>query len=528
MNQRDSGSTIPARARPAFTSILVDRPEALDVVEQAPAPACFRDLNLDQVVDAITAGREEYRLRPFFHAPLRDVEAIAYRHEILRDLERKPVRECVDAFARGMAAMRTHLAQAEKLYYPSQRKLWFLDAVAVYLRAVTELRESLARADATARGWLALGEYLAGAVESPAFRALVEETAFLQEALAGITYCLDIQGNRITVGPDEGDADYAMDVERTFERFKRGAVKDHRVTFPSWPEMNHIEAGILDRVALLHPDVFERLDDFCQRHRGYLDATLATFDRQVQFYVAYLDHVARLTAADADIGFCYPDISDHSKEVSASDTFDLALAGKLTAEHTPVVCNTFALRDPERIVVVTGPNQGGKTTFARTFGQLHYLASLGCPVPGRAARLFLPDRLLTHFEREEDPASRRGKLEDDLLRIHETLQVATPRSVVIMNEIFTSTTFRDALFLSREILAALVRLDLLCVCVTFLDELATLGPTTVSMGSTVAPHDPTARTYRIVRKPADGRAHAVAIAEKYGLSAARLQERLTS
>lgn len=509
-----------------FSSILFETPEDREAGDALEAPAFFVDLNCDQIVAAITAGRDEYNLKPFFHTCLHRIDAIEYRHEVMQDLEAVGLHERVSAFAQAMREIRDHLSRTRKSYYKEQQQAWFLDAVEIYCRAIKSFAADLAELELRSRGFLRFAGYLSRYAQSARFNTLAAEAGKLKADLTAVDYCIHIQGNRFTVGKYRGETDYSAEVEATFEKFKQGAARDYRVKFIATDDMNHIEAKILEFVAKLHPETFGALDDFCARHADFVDRTVAVFDREVQFYMAYLRHIAPLKRAG--LQFCYPRISDKSKEVYDHDGFDIALAHKLVGQNQRVVCNDFYLGGSERILVISGPNQGGKTTFARAFGQLHYLASIGCPVPGREARLFLFDRIFTHFEKEEKVENLRGKLEDDLTRVREILSRATPRSIIILNEVFTSTTIHDETLLSKKVMGRIIALGALCVWVTFVDELASFGPQTVSMVSTVMPDNPALRTFKVLRRPADGLAYAMSIAKKYGLTYDAIKERIKS
>jgi DNA mismatch repair protein MutS len=516
----------PARPQ-AFVSLLSARPDIRIISQDGADQAFMSDLRLDQIVAAVAADREERDLIvQLLHERVADIGTVEYRHAVFRDLEDPDVFAAATEFAGKMRQVRVHLGQLAKMQSDHQRAGWFLDAAAIYCDAVRTLASKLEATAITSSGLLAFRDYLTGYAASDDFGRLQSDTAARTADLRRVTYQVRIKGARVEVSRYAGEPDYSAEITSTFERFQQGAVKDYRVQYRVWPGMTHVGARILDQVARLFRDEFSALAEYCRVHAGFADPVIRQFDREIQFYLAYLEYIAPMRSAG--LSFCYPDLTSDSKDIFARDTFDLALAARLVPGRKAVISNEFHLAGPERVIVVSGPNQGGKTTFARTFGQLHHLAGTGCPVPGTAARLFVPDRIFTHFEREEDIANLTGKLEDDLLRIQQALLTATPSSIVIMNEIFTSTTVSDARFLGGKVLAKVIDLDLLCVYVTFVDELASLGPTVVSMASTIVPDNPAERTYKVVRKPADGLAYALSIAEKHRVSYRQLRERLGS
>ena len=504
-----------------FQSILFKQP--CNFINKEPD--YFVDLNLNQIIDSITAGKDEYNLKPFFYTPLNDTEEIRYRHKVMQDLESDTLPEIMKTFAEDMRVIRKQVASLDKLSYKYQKERIFLDAVDIYNHTVEQLLYELQHADIKSEGLISFREYLSDYIQSDRFILLAKATKKNISDLSSIKYCIHYRGLRVHVRNLKSEINYNEEIEETFAKFKHESVKDYMVGYSADPLiMNQVEAQILDGVAYLYPDIFLQLDSFFHENQDYLDETIAIFDREIQFYISYLDYinVFRLEG----LKLCYPLVKKDNKEVYCYQGYDMALADKLINEKLPVVVNDFHLKNPERIIVVSGPNQGGKTTFARTFGQLNYLSALGCLVPGSSAQLFLFDKLFTHFEKEENIKNLRGKLQDELVRIHNILDKSTTDSIIVMNEIFTSTALQDQVFLSKNIMEKIIELDALCIWVTFIDEMASYSEKTISMVSKVNPDNPAIRTYKVIRGPADGLAYALSIAEKYSLTYNSLKKRL--
>lgn len=485
----------------------------------------LHDLALDQVFARI--GEDAPRAAAAFLAPLDAVEAIVYRQGMFRGLDHPQLRAAVEAFLQGMADRARRDSASAGAHSPYEGELWHLSAIVGYLDAVLTLRDRLATlVPELAQGseaWRLVTRHTDGYCRSEGFTRLRALTATVSGRMERLRYNMLISGSKVTIAPTDDEVSLADAVLETFERFRQGGATDHRTNFRP-ATFDHVQGWVLERVAQVHPEDFAQLVGYARDTARYVEPVLQRFVDEVRFYLAYLDCLAPIRSTG--LAVCFPEVSATSKEIRLVDAWDLALASRLAGEGRTCVTNDLSLTGPERILVISGPNQGGKTTTARLFGQAHHLAAIGCPVPGRVGQLFLCDRVLTVFEREEQLDTLEGRLGAEVQRLREVFEIATARTVIVINEAFASTALHDARILTRDVLERIGALDALGACVTFIDELSRLNEQTVSMVSTVDPRDPAVRTFRVERRTADGRAYARALAAKHGLTEEQIQERM--
>lgn len=487
-------------------------------------PAYFEDLEISRILDSVTKTYESYDLRPFFRFIPHQRAVIEYRNEILKDLSEDQIGGVVGTFRDKMTMIRSQLGLAGKSFNRYQAAFFLLQAISSYCDAVRKLESGLVDANLTSNGLQDFSKALHDYVTEPVFQELAKQAKHHQEKLENIRYTVLLNESAVTVRGFEEEPDYDSIIKNFFERFQeeeKSKAENKSVEIGVW--IGNVQSRILDGVARINPDIFAALCAFTADGAHFIDPVLLLFERETQFYLSWIRFTAQLSSSG--LVFSMPElVSDH--EICAQSAFDLALADKLCATGQKIITNDFYLTKAERIFVITGPNQGGKTTFARTFGQMHYFANLGLTVPGANVRLQFFDRIFTHFEREEALTALHGKLYDDLIRVRAILDSATSDSLIILNEIFNSTSLQDAQFLAHKVLREVIRIGALGVCVTFMDELAKCGPQTVSLTSMVEPDNPANRSFRVVRREADGLAYALSVAKKYGVTYDQLKERL--
>ena len=224
---------------------------------------------------------------------------------------------------------------------------------------------------------------------------LADEADEVVTKLGTVRYALNINGTRVTVAGQRDEHDYAREIETFFAKFSEGA--SDWALGPAPKPAEHERSRGRDPRARRPPQPWAVRGD----GRNIFAVTKASWTPQFPPSTATHSSTLPISTTSSPCGkrACRSAIRVFLFRLDAygpSDAFDLALAAKVTlrASLGAIVTNDFDLGPDGRVLVITGPNNGGKTTFARAFGQLHYLASLGLPVPAREADLVLADVVL--------------------------------------------------------------------------------------------------------------------------------------
>lgn len=188
---------------------------------------------------------------------------------------------------------------------------------------------------------------------------------------------------------------------------------------------------------------------------------------ELGFYIACLNLKEKLAAKNEPI--CLPTpLPERERVLRCQGLYDVCLGLKAVDQ---VVGNDIAGENKE-LVVITGANRGGKSTLLRSIGLAQLMMQCGMFVPARAFEGTVCQGVFTHFKREEDAGMKSGKLDEELSRMSTIIERITPGCVLLLNESFASTNEREGSEIARQIVRALLEMNVKVFYVTHMFDLA--------------------------------------------------------
>lgn len=212
---------------------------------------------------------------------------------------------------------------------------------------------------------------------------------------------------------------------------------------------------------------------------------------------------------------CFPEISADGS-VSFEELYDDALCD--SKEKKNIVPNTVVLESSVRSYILTGANSGGKSVFLSSLASAQYYFQLGMPIPARAAKLPIYDRIFKISADEAAATDLVGRFEKECLALSSVLKSFTGNSLALIDEAFTSTSAEEAIPIAAHFITELSKIGGKCI---FATHFHTLGDSLAESGDKIGylhtESESGKRMYRVKVGKNDTSSYAADIAKKYGL-----------
>lgn len=479
-------------------------------------PGFFIDLNLDQIINRIQELTES-KVKKYYYCLPETKECEIYRRSIYSDVKKTKINELLTEFVQRMEERKVAAATKKDVDINAQRHVWHLLEVAVYCDAFTKLYEGLKEADIQSEGLQSLLEYLDVYVTEKDFVDMRSKAYELRAKLQSFQVKLIYENDQWVVSYEAATTEY--------EDFLRATLGEYNAymksPFAGAINLNNLEQEIVEKFMRKETAFFRDLRGFYQNYPEYARDVLLQFGEEINYYLSYA--VFQRKMEWRGWAFATP-TADEAKDISACGLYDLALVLANAEEGKPVVSNDMTYCKGETFFVVTGPNQGGKTTFARSLGQLIYFSKMGLDVPATAANVHSFSKILTHFSVEESVETGRGKLMEELTRLKPMMNVECQNAFVIINELFTTAANYDACIMGKKVLEHFIEQGCRGIYVTHLKELCESHESVVSMRAMLDENK--IQSFKIDRREADDTMCALNQVNKYRLTYEQLKERL--
>ena len=489
-------------------------------------PEFFADLNLDQVINRIQKCSPDYLVKEYYYVfPTK--EDMFYRREIYTDIKKEFLYERLVQFSSDMRRAASREVSPAFSGEPLQKACWQLESVYFYCKAIVELKQELesgfAGKELTASGLKELQEFLEELCKEPGFARMQTEAYTIWEKLTGTKFTLEINSNKLRIMPVAVEGTYEDLLAECFKEY--GVVEKGTMHSPFAGDLflTRLERRLLQTFFVKYPELEKDITAFAEKYREYKNPQILRLEKEVQFYLAFYAFTKEWEAQGAT--FSTPILTEEDV-VEGTEVYDLALACVNYPAEKQVVSNDFTYAKGEQFFVVNGPNQGGKTTFARSLGQLVYFAKMGLDVNAGSAKLPYFESLVTHFSVEESMESGQGKLMEELRRLAPIMNENCEKAFVIINELFTTAAHYDGCIMGARVLKHFINRNCHGVYVTHLRALGEDTGAVVHMAAMLDGSDEHRRTFKVLRDRAESLGYAEDIVSKYQLSYDELREQL--
>jgi len=501
---------------------------------------------------------------------LQDETVIAYRQAIMKDFMHYPEIELISNAELQPLTMQLARMEKTNLSHDDEvrKTAWRMELLKIYVQCVKILQRIFCDEKRVfeSDGLLKLRELITGITENPSFGELVDLLPKLSDDIKGI--------QSVTIGINLDDelkpCEAVLLSVREKPIKKKGLLSNLFGTKSNEEEyygigtfysiMKDNSAGTLDAaimrdLGLIMNDTFKHLQNSLARFERVETAFLFELMPEISFYIGGCHLASKLKSSGLPVCFASA-LPMSERRFKVRDIYDASFAIKimsdtgLTKLDNIVVTNDIDMSDEAgRIAILTGANQGGKTTFTRALGLAQMMFQAGLPIAGASGEISPVDNILTHFPELEKNNVSEGRLGEECVRLETILPRLTKNSLILMNESLSSTSHQECLFIATEIVRYMRKVGCRALFATHIHELAenidelNKEEGLSNMMSLVAGVDEESglevmtedgvkkfssgnkRTYKILPMPPQGRSFALDIAKTYGISFEQLIER---